>query len=52
MPARPYPGLVRSDADLRAGDGLARGRRVSGRPRGTWTYVVTVYVIEFVPACT
>jgi hypothetical protein len=33
-PARPYPGSVRSDADLRAGDGLARGRGVSGRPGG------------------
>jgi len=30
MPARPYPGSVRSEADLRAGDGLARGRSVLG----------------------
>ena len=52
MPARPYPGSVRSDADLRAGDGLARGRGVSGRPGGTWTYAAAVYVIEFVSACT
>jgi len=52
MPARPYPGSVRSEAALRAGDGLARGRGVSGRPGGTWTYAATVYVIEFVSACT
>jgi len=59
MPARPYPGSVRSDAALRAGGypapgwvRLARGRSVLGAARGTWTYAATVYVIEFMSACT
>jgi len=34
-------------ADLRAGDGLARGRSVFGAARGTWRYAANEYVIAF-----
>jgi hypothetical protein len=52
MPARPYPGSVRSGSGPPCrGRARPRARRL-GSARGTWTYPANVYVIEFLSACT
>ena len=44
------PGRPPQNGGLRPGDGLARGRSVSGRPGGPWISIVDVYVAEILAA--